>query len=143
MTDKQPLLFPYQLTDVRLYEIKTERMQVEKTTPTSPIFSVQLQTPSEIPEGNEFSMVLSLETNFLTEEKIPECFLSISIEGIFSLVVDKNTIKPEVFQEFREKTAILLLWPYLRQSVYDITARLRLPVYPLPIANPVGLITFI
>jgi preprotein translocase subunit SecB len=54
-----------------------------------------------------------------------------------------DTIKPEVVSRFKETDALILLWPYLRQMLHDLTTRLRLDVPPLPIIDPGTLVTFV
>jgi len=55
-----------------------------------------------------------------------------SLEGRFKSLVEVNTIKKEVLERFKSLDAIILLWPYLRQHLHDLTSRMRLELPPIP-----------
>jgi preprotein translocase subunit SecB len=142
--DPKASLFPFQLVDVRLYEINVERCEPQKENESEvPDLKVLLHSGSEPPEAENFSLLLTFETNFLFEDNTPTCKLFMAIEGFFVSVVDVDTIKPEVVSRFKETDALILLWPYLRQMLHDLTTRLRLDVPPLPLIDPGTLVTFV
>ena len=66
------------------------------------------------------------------------CNLELSIEGNFISVVDFDTIREDVINEFKTRTGLYLLWPYMRQNLHDITNRLRIGVSPLPLIDMFG-----
>ena len=142
--DPRASLFPFQLVDVRLYEINVERCEhKEDEEDVEPGLKVLLHSGSEPTEAEEFALLLTFETNFVFEDKSPTCKLFMAIEGFFVSVVDMDTIKPEVVSRFKEADALILLWPYLREMLYDLTTRLRLDVPPIPIVDPGALVTFV
>jgi hypothetical protein len=142
-TDKQEQKFsalaPFQLVDIRLYEIRAERWDPEQEAPEERPLSILLHTGDEPPDAKEFGLLLTFETVFLSDDS-PECTLFLGIEGRFQAIVDMSTIKPEVIQQFKSQDAIVLFWPYLRQMLHDITDRMRLEVSPLPIIDPRALV---
>lgn len=92
--------------------------------PTSPEFSLWLQLEAELPHGDA-----------------PECSISLSIEGRFEAIVDPTTLKPEVVERFKVADAILLLWPYMRETLHNLTDRMHLGVPPLPVIDARVLLT--
>jgi hypothetical protein len=143
-TDKQErelsALSPFQLVDVRLYEIRAERWDPEQEAPAEFPLSILLHTGDEPPDAEEFGLLLTFETAFLSGDS-PECTIFLAIEGRFQTVVDISTIKPEVIEQFKSDDAIVLFWPYLRQMLHDITNKMRLGVPPLPIIDPRALLS--
>jgi len=138
-TDKQErelsALSPFQLVDIRLYEIRAERWDPEQEAPEELPLSILLHTGDEPPDAEEFGLLLTFETVFISDDS-PECTIFLAIEGRFQAMVDMSTIKPEVIQQFKSQDAIVLFWPYLRQMLHDITDRMRLGAPPLPIIDP-------
>jgi hypothetical protein len=142
-TDKQErelsALSPFQLVDIRLYEIRAERWDPEQEAPEELPLSILLHTGDEPPDAEEFGLLLTFETVFISDDS-PECTIFLAIEGRFQAMVDMSTIKPEVIQQFKSQDAIILFWPYLRQMLHDITDRMRLGAPPLPIIDPRALV---
>jgi hypothetical protein len=142
-TDKQErkssTWFPFQLVDVRLYEITAERWDPEQEAPEEPPLSILLHPGDEPPDAEEFGLLLTFETVFFSDGS-PECTLYLAIEGRFKAMVDISTIKPEVIEQFKSDDAIVLFWPYLRQMLHDITDRMRLGIPPLPVIDPRALV---
>jgi preprotein translocase subunit SecB len=138
-TDKQEqklsALFPFQLVDIRLYEIRAERWDPDQETPAEFPISILLHTGDEPPDAEKFGLLLTFETAFPSDGS-PECTIFLAIEGLFEAVVDTGTIKPEVIEQFKSADAVVLFWPYLRQMLHDITNRMQLGVPPLPIIDP-------
>jgi len=133
--------FPFQLQDSRLYEIMVERFVVEEEEEKETHLSLLLKVGDEPLDAEEFSLLLTFETNLFSEDSNSGCNLQLSIEGHFASIVDVSTIKPEVIKKFKEVDSLVLLWPYLRQMFSDITDRLRLSVAPLPIIDPRALLS--
>ncbi|MBN1889612.1 MAG: hypothetical protein JW850_16570 [Thermoflexales bacterium] len=130
-------LFPFQLVDVRLYEIQAKRCDQEDELDGEraelPLV-VRLADRDEPLDADKFRLQLRFETTLVRNNR-NECTISITIEGSFRAIVDASTIKPEMTEKFRSTDAILLLWPYLRQTVHDLTNSMRLHVPPLPILD--------
>jgi preprotein translocase subunit SecB len=131
-------LFPFQLADVRLYEISVDRCAPgdAAVTPTPVTIALKSQEPSQ--QKKEFGLLLTFDASFPLDEK-PACNIHLAIEGIFRAVVDIKTVKPDVIQRFKSTEAMILFWPYLRQYLYDVTQRMKLPIPPLPIIDPFAL----
>jgi len=126
--------FPFQLTDIRLFNVSTERHTPEQEGEEPPSLSILLIKGEEPPTSPEFSLWLQLEAE-LPHGDAPECSISLSIEGRFKAIVDPTTLKPEVVERFKVADAILLLWPYMRETLHDLTERMRLGTPPLPVID--------
>jgi preprotein translocase subunit SecB len=132
-------LFPFQLKDIRLYEVNIERCDPEvKENKTFPVSIGLISSDIDLEDG-DFGMLLTFDAGFPMDDK-PVCKIHLSIEGIFHSVVDVDTIKPEVVERFKSKDAMVLFWPYLRQTLHDITDKMHLGIPPLPIIDPIALI---
>jgi len=138
---KLSALSPFQLADIRLWEIRAERWDPDREMPEEFPLSILLYTGNEPPDAEEFGLLLTFETAFLSDGS-PECTIFLAIEGRFQAVVDMGTIKPEVIEQFKSADAVVLFWPYLRQMLHDITNRMRLEVPPLPIIDPRTLVQY-
>jgi hypothetical protein len=132
--------FPFQLTDVRLFRVSTERHTPEQEGEEPPALTIVLIKGEEPPTALEFSLWLQFESD-LPHSDAPECSINLSIEGRFRAVVDPTDLKPEVLERFKAADAILLLWPYLRETLHNLTDRMRLGVPPLPVIDARALLT--
>ena len=132
--------FPFQLMDIRLFHVSTERHVPEQEGEELPSLSILLIKGEEPPTSSEFSLWLQFEAD-LPHGDVPECSISLSIEGRFKAVVDPTTLKPEVIERFKVADAILLLWPYLRETLHSLTDRMRLEVPLLPVIDARALLT--
>lgn len=126
-------LAPFRLSDVRIYEINIERCENEKGDDEIE-FETELRSSDIDKEDNSFNLMLLLHTK-IPEGKDSICNLDLSIEGRFEAIVDIDTIREEFINEFKSRTGLFLLWPYLRQYLHDITNRLHLGVPPLPLID--------
>jgi preprotein translocase subunit SecB len=132
--------FPFQLTDIRLFHVSTERHTLEQESEEPPSLSIVLIKGDEPPTASEFALLLQLEAD-LPHSDAPECSISLSVEGYFEAIIDPTTLKPEVIERFKAADAILLLWPYLRETLHNLTDRMRLGVPPLPVIDARALLT--
>ncbi|MEE9617922.1 MAG: hypothetical protein V3T90_13090 [Anaerolineae bacterium] len=132
--------FPFQLVDIRLFHVSTERYTPEQEGEEPPSLSIVLIKGEESPTSPEFSLWLQLEAE-LPHGDAPECSISLSIEGRFEAIVDPTTLRPEVIERFKEADAILLLWPYLRETLHNLTNRMRLGMSLLPVIDARSLLT--
>ncbi len=130
--------FPFQMVDIRLYEIYAERCDPEDKEASMPV-AISLLKGKEPIDADEFGLLLKFETGFPADEK-PHCKISLALEGYFKSIVDVSTIKEETINTFKNVDALVLFWPYLRQTVHDLTNRMRLDFPPLPLIDPRGLI---
>ncbi len=133
-------VFPFQLVDIRLYQVTVERHSPEQEGKDPPSLSVLLLKGEEPPSSLEFDLRLHLETR-LPHGDAPECSIALSIEGHFKAVVDPASIRPETTERFKTADAILLMWPYLRETLHNLTERLRIGVPPLPVIDARALVT--
>lgn len=133
-------VFPFQLVDIRLFNVNTERHTPEQQGEEPLSLSILLVKGEEPPTSSEFSLWLQFEAE-LPHGDAPECSISLSIEGRFKAVVDSTTLKPEVIERFKAADAVLLLWPYLRETLHSLTSRMRLGMSPLPVIDARALLT--
>lgn len=123
-------LFPFQLADVRLYELTAARSaQLEDD---KPAVAVSLTPADEPIDAETFGVLLGFEACLKDEGEEAACAIDISLEGVFRSLVDLDTIKPDVIERFKTVDALVLLWPYLRELLHDLTTRMRLDWPPLP-----------
>jgi preprotein translocase subunit SecB len=125
--------FPFQLVDIRLFHVQAERHFPEEEGEEGPALRIELKA-EEPYTAPEFSLWLELESD-LPSGDAPECSISLSIEGHFKAVVDPTDLKPEIVERFKRADAVLLLWPYLRETLHNLTDRMRLGVPPLPVID--------
>jgi len=127
--------FPFQLLDVRLYEVVVERFDsLEEESGRTPISIGLASLPAEN-EDEQFRVHLALDASFPVDDE-PLCKIHLTVEGIFQPIVDIRTVKPEVIERFKNNDSIVLFWPYLRETLHDLTTRMRLGIPPLPVIDP-------
>jgi len=130
-------LFPYQLVDIRLYEIAISRCDQEKEGAKEkdeyPI-KIRLHESDLVGDTDAIALLLAFDATFDDEEK-PVCDIHLSIEGRFNPVVDPASVEAEKLERFKSQDALVLFWPYLRQILHDVTDRMRLRIPPLPILD--------
>ena len=126
--------FPFQLTDTRLFQASAERHAPEHEGEEPPSLSILLIKGEEPPTSPEFSLWLRLNAA-VPHGDAPKCSISLSIEGCFKAIVDTTTLKPEIIERFKTADAILLLWPYMRETLHNLTSRMRLGLPPLPVID--------
>jgi preprotein translocase subunit SecB len=125
--------FPFQLIDIRLYDVIVERCNsADETSERVPI-SIGLASFDD--EDDSFRIHLAFDASFPID-KAPLCRIHLSIEGKFQPIVDISTLNPDVITKFKENDSIVLFWPYLRQMLHDLTNRMRLSIPPLPVIDP-------
>jgi len=124
-------LFPFQLADVRLFEVHAEHCPAGNEKPEDAVFGFSLKHSVEPPEAKEFGILLTFEGKISGGEK-DACKMRVGVEGTFITTVDPSLLKTDVIERFRRLDAAVLLWPYLRQYVNDLTNRMGLGLPPLP-----------
>jgi preprotein translocase subunit SecB len=127
--------FPVQMIRVRLYNIHIGHRDFDPETDEQLPLKVRLVQDDSPPEAKQFGLLLRFETFFSPDDGDKGYFISLAIEGFFEAIVDIETIKPEIIERFKSRDAILLLWPYLRQTLQDITIRMSLDMPILPILD--------
>jgi len=131
--------FPFQLLDVRLYEVVVERFDPAEGEEDEVPISIGLVSLDEEDESERFRIHLAFDASFPIDDK-PLCKIHLSIEGMFKPIVDVKTIKPDIVERFKKNDSIVLFWPYLRQTLHDLTNRMRLGIPALPIIDPRALV---
>lgn len=132
--------FPFQLLDVRLYEVVVERCDPEDEKTEQVPISIGMASFDDENEDDQFRIHLAFDASLPIDDK-PVCKIHLSIEGMFSPIVDIETIKPDVIEQFKDNDSIVLFWPYLRQMLHDLTNRMRLRIPPLPVIDPRALVS--
>ena len=137
-------LFPFQMVSVRLGEIhaavhKTDTDKEEGTAAEEPLRIVILSDEDENYEEFDLALVFEIQSEISEGEAILS--LSVMIEGHFEALVDPETIDRGVIHRFKESEVITLLWPYMRETVHNITDRMGLGFPPLPIVDARHLIS--
>lgn len=131
--------FPLQLKSLRLHEVMARRVQPSKPLPRELALTVKLVSPEQ-PEGDSAH---TIQVVFETEAPDAEgrtCRIHLSLEARFEKEPDSTPLSPSDIAEFEAKDAIVLLWPYLRQYLFDLTTKLELRVPPLPVIDPRALV---
>jgi preprotein translocase subunit SecB len=123
--------FPFQLVNVRLYEVHTERCEFAEEKPENAVFNFSLMKGNEPLDSTDFGILLAFDGVIPSGEK-NGCRLKVSVEGRFATTVNPEVLKSEAIEQFRNLDSSVLLWPYLRQYVQDLTTRLGLGLPPLP-----------
>jgi len=121
------------MTGLRLRKLEAEVCEpVEETVAE---LSANLQGDAEaVSQLDEFDLRFQLEVKCMNAGD--ESFnLSVLLEGHFEAVVDPKTIDQQVVRQFITRDAALMLWPYLREAVQSITARMGFMMPPLPILD--------
>ena len=131
-------LFPFQLTDVSLYEIVVTHHDPDQAEQEEVPLKLRLIIGSEPLDAEEFGLLLTFETTVPVDE--PEYDIFLAIEGSFEAIPEVEISDPEEIKKFKSSDAAILLWPYLRQTLHDITTRMRLGLPPLPIIDPRALV---
>jgi len=126
--------FPFQLVDIRLFHVQAERHFPEEKGEEGPSLRIELVNIEEPHTAQEFSLWLELEAD-LPSGDAPECSINLSIEGRFKAVVESTDLKPEIVERFKEADAVLLFWPYMRETLHNLTDRMRLGLSPLPVID--------
>jgi len=131
-------LYPFQLTDVSLHEIVVTHHDPDQAEQEEVPLKLRLIIGSEPPDADEFGLLLTFETTVPVDE--PEYDIFLAIEGSFEATPEVEIPDPETIERFKSSDAAILLWPYLRQTLHDITTRMRLGLPPLPIIDPRALV---
>lgn len=135
-----PSLFPFQLVDVRLFSVSAERYFPEQEGEEEASLRILLIKGDEPISAQEFGLRLEFAAD-LPHSDAPECSLNLSIEGYFRAIVDPLSLKPEIIERFKTSDAVLLLWPYLRETLHNIAVRMRIEMAPLPVIDARALLT--
>lgn len=126
--------FPFQMMDVRIREIHANLYApAEEEEPEPSIeFLIEADEPNT---DEEFSVRLLFDAQHVSIED--ERFnLSVILEGYFVPIVEPETIDQQVAQRFKTRDVVMVLWPYLREAVHNITQRMQIDMPLLPVITP-------
>ncbi len=129
----------FQLVDIRIHEIIARRCDPESEKAKPVPISIELSSYPEKEITDEFSSILTFKAGFPLEG-MPTCSVELSIEGIFNISSEDNSINQDELRQFMSSDIIVLFWPYLRQYLHDITEKMRLGTTLLPIIDPRALV---
>lgn len=126
-------LYPYQLDDVRLWEVQVERgvgTEEEETDDQLPL-NLEISIAS-MPSGFTARLRASLES--LTEDHQLRYRLSAAMEGIF-VPRDESVVAPteEEYLTAVGPLALTALWPYVYELVHSLQQRMQVPYRRLPV----------
>lgn len=125
--------YPFQLLDVRLYEMSLERFAIEESNDNEDGGLPSFAFGSEMIKHSErsVSIILSFDINGPSDES-PEFNLKFAVEGLFSAQTDLDEINKEIREDFESISSLNLLWPYAREQAHNIFHRMREDVPILP-----------
>jgi preprotein translocase subunit SecB len=126
-----PPAFPIQLRQAYVYEAQLKRRARQRGDSRNPTLDAQIVGSSPDPAGNAFNVVLgaTVRMPFGARPVLGLAEFSCSVIGRF----EHSEPVPDDFKErFCQKEALILLWPYLRASMAELTRMAELPIPPLP-----------
>jgi len=143
---EQEHLYPLQLLDVRLYTANIERLteetavdEGEEEQESAPPFFLGLDLSIvRHREQQQASVFLTLHVKG-PDARRPEFHLNFTLEGLFEVQCDWETLSPEVWEEFEHISAMTLLWPYAREYLHSFARRMRVELPVLPTLNRLSL----
>jgi hypothetical protein len=127
----QRVLFPLQLTRVRLYDVRVDRLArpAEASTSKQP----RLETQVRLTLGRK-SVVgqLGVDLAFPNAEA-PEYRLHLTLEGMLTPASPSTPLPTkEQLDKRLACTLLTLLWPYARELAQDLMRRMEVEAFPLP-----------
>lgn len=129
--------YPFQLQDVRLFELSLQRFPPETSSPKQEM-RFEIRVPADEPEADntDFLVQLVLDLPISDEDDALFAAIHVIIEGKFTVEeTGEQPLTPEAVDEFKSRSAFFILYPYLRQMLDDIVTRARLDIPPLPIVS--------
>ncbi|HUT15003.1 MAG TPA: hypothetical protein VMY98_02025, partial [Anaerolineae bacterium] len=131
--DMSRVLYDWQLTRVRLYDVHIERLQavgVGRDPVTKPVLESRVRVSVS---AKGLLARLSLTVVFPNEEA-PEYRMQLSLDGFWT-PKDPSVSPPTEDKTHGGRlaaTMLTLLWPYARESAHDLMRRMEVPIHPLP-----------
>jgi len=133
--------FPLQLIGLRIHEVTVQRTTREEPPPKGLPLSIRLLAPETDSDSPERSVLAVFETTAPDREG-RACKIFLSLEGTFHQAADAGPLPLATSKDFEGRHALVLLWPYLRQYLFDLTTKLDLRVPPLPVVDPRALLAW-
>lgn len=132
-------MYPLQLLDVRLFEVSVKRFEPGEE-PTEDIEENRLQLPLGIDieilkrSVEHVSVLVTLDIKGPNPDS-PEFHIHFTLEGLFEASEDLEETNPELWEEFKQTSALTLLWPYTREYTQSFVRRMRVELPVLPTLN--------
>jgi len=123
--------FPIQLRQAYLYEARVTRRARQKGDSRNPTLDAEIAGTAPDPAGGAFSVVLGANVTmpFGARPLLGMAEFSCSVIGRFE---HPEPLPDDLRERFCQKEALILLWPYLRASLSELTRMAELPLPPLP-----------
>jgi preprotein translocase subunit SecB len=123
--------FPIQLRQAYVYEARISRRARQKGDSKNPTLDAQIQGSVPDPAGGSFNVVLGANVTmpFGARPLLGLAEFSCSVIGRFE---HSEPLPEDLRERFCQKEALILLWPYLRGSLSELTRMAELPIPPLP-----------
>jgi hypothetical protein len=132
--------FPFQLTGIRVHEVNVDRAPINEPAPKRLPLSVRLLTPKI--SSAEPSRVILLEFHTtIPDTEGRTCNIALTLEAQFLRIPTTEPLSEADVTDFETQHAVVLMWPYLRQILHNLTSSLELPVPPLPVIDPRALVS--
>lgn len=131
MEEKQPYkLHAIQLTDLRVSELS---IHVDLSVPRdASIGGFNIETGRSAYNHEEHQIQVKMRVSMGAQEGESSPFqLAVAIHGNF--VVDESRFDIKFIEDWADKNAPLVLYPYLREQVYSLTSRAGFPEALLPL----------
>lgn len=119
---------PFQLKATRLREVKARILAPdEKGEPSLTILTLE---DSDQNTDEAFWIGLLFEAHLTG--KVP-FEVKVLLEGRFEAISDVEGYDSQSVVRFKRQDAVMILWPYLRETVNNLTERMQIEMPPLPV----------
>lgn len=128
-----------QIQDVHLVETRARRGSVRKGQPLHLQFSVDVKT--QVEEARSLVMVRPLLSLIAKYDETSDGEEAFRVEALFSLQYKINSAKglsSTNYDAFGKTNGLYNAWPFWREYVQAMTARLGLPALTIPVLPPVS-----
>ena len=134
--------FPLQLTGIRIHEVVAQRAREDEPLPKRLPLSIKLVVPTDREEDTARIVLVVFETAAPDREG-RACRIHLTLEARFEQAPGSTPLSTRDMADFEAQHAVVLVWPYLRQYLFDLTTKLDLVVPPLPVVDPRALVASI
>jgi preprotein translocase subunit SecB len=143
---KEYSLYPFQFLDVRLFNTNISRFNKQE--------QENVDENHETPENRELPLAIKIETLRQGDRNVtvhlnidiegpdsesPQYNINFTLEGMFISEEDLDNIDEKIWEDFENRSALSLLWPYAREYLHNITFRMREFIPLLPTLNLLNL----
>lgn len=126
---------PYNLHAIQLVELRVSDLaiHVDSSVPKEEVrqsFTLETARSAYNPETKQIQVKVTVKVGDDDEVK-PPFRLEVTLHGVFK--VDESRFDPQLVEDWAERNAPLVLYPYARENVYALTSRAGLPEALLPL----------